>query len=660
MSAKKPQKQRTTASVKPPAVAHPIPEATLDKRLFYVLISIAGILFMNTLTHGFVLDDIAVIEQNRFVQEGFSGIPKIMTTFYWEGYWNSNAGLYRPLSLISFAIEWGISPNNPFIHHFFNVAFYALSIGLLYKLLQRMFPAFSPWIPFGITLLFAVHPIHTEVVANIKSRDEILCFLFFVLTFNYILKHGLSTAKHFLIAGILFLLCLLSKEAGILFLPIMGTYFLLFRKTGWLKTLRLFIPLIAVAVVWLAWHQYIIRSSEFERITYTYLDNSVVGCTSTASQLATGLSILGHYAGKSVAPVNLSYDYSYNQIPCASFGSPMTLFAILLLVACGYFIYRNGKKYPEIAFGLLFFLISISLVTNIFTLIGATMGDRLLYTPVLGICIVVVTGLYSLLKQTAIRTYAHGALYGVLFVGLLFSVASFKRNRDWASNETLFTADVEHAPNSARVHFNYGTILMAQLPENPEDQRPFLPEVISHFERALQIDSMDLGSHTNLGVCYYRTGEYAKSIEHTRKALISNPKDTAILANLADAYFKNNQPDSAIRYYELVVKSSGATARHYNYMGTAFFNQKAYEKAIASFRKGLERFGKDNQELLMNLGNAYGASGNFTEARNTFLHLTELNPNNKQALQMLAMSYQSLGDIPNAQKYADLANGKKP
>ncbi|ASS49738.1 MAG: hypothetical protein A3D31_09175 [Candidatus Fluviicola riflensis] len=651
------QKKSSANPISKPTAAVSIPqlsEAVLDKRIYWVLCAIAFLLFSNTLTHGFVLDDLAVIEQNKFVQEGFSGIPKIMTTFYWEGYWDSNGGLYRPLSMVMFAAEWGISPNNPFFHHFFNVLLYALSIGALYKLLRLIFNQYTLWIPCCIAVLFAVHPIHTEVVANIKSRDEILCFLFFVLTFRVVIRSELRSWKHRLIAAGLFLLCLLSKEAGILFLPVMGLYFLLFKQQKVLQIARTFLPIVLISIAWLAFHQWIIQSSVHERITYTYLDNSLVGCPDKASQVATGIAILGRYLLKSFVPANMSYDYSYNQIPCESFGSPIVLATLVVLIGMGYLIYRNWKKHPAISFGLLYFLITISLVTNVFTLIGATMGDRLLFAPVLGICIVVVVGLYLLLKQTEAKTSRTSAFYGVVFIAFLGCLFSFQRNKDWASNETLFAADVANAPNSARVHFNYGALLMAQLPEDINRQQSQLPEIVTAFERALAIDSLDKGSHINLGVCYYRLADYPKSIEHSQKAIEINPADITIVANLADAFFKANQLDSAVARYQKVIATKHATAGNFSFMGTALFNLKQYEKAIPVFQKGLKRFPK-NEELLLNLGNSYGASGQLEKAKETFLEILAINPNNKQVMQFLALTYQQLGDVQNAQKYAAMA-----
>jgi len=657
-------KQTKQPLKKQPAIKHPstpviavLSEDVIAKRMIWFLFAAAFLLFANTLGHGFVLDDVAVIEQNKFVQQGISGIPKIVSTFYWEGYWESNAGLYRPLSLICFAVEWAISPNNSFIHHFINVLLYAVSIALLFRLLRKLLTGYSVWISFFISLLFAVHPIHSEVVANIKSRDEILCFLFFVLTFHYLLKNDLSGLKAKLVASALFLLCLLSKEAGILFLPVIGAYFVLFRKDSVLKTTTILLPLIIISALWLCLHQYIIQTSPFERITYTYLDNSLVACDSSSSQIATGIAIAGHYLLKTVFPSNMSYDYSYNQIPCETFGSPIVLITLAVIAGLIFLIYKYWKSHPVISFGLLFFFISTLLVTNIFTLIGTTMGDRLLFAPVLGICMVIVYGAYRLLKQVNARTFSHSAAYGFSLLAIVASVAAVKRNKDWESNSTLFKADVIHAPNSARTHFNYGVVLMGELPENTERQASALPAVIAAFNRSIAIDPNEAGSHMNLGVCYYRLKDYSKSIEHTRKVMEIRPADKAIYNNLADAYFKTNALDSAIVYYQKTFDAKLATANTYNFMGVALFNKKDYPEAIAVFNEGMQHF-PENTEMLMNLGSAYGASENYPKALETFQRVLAITPGNKQVYRFLAMTYESLGDIPNTQKYFKLYQSK--
>lgn len=622
-----------------------------EKKLFWWLFAIGFALFASTLGHGFVLDDQAVIEKNAIVQQGFAGIPKLFTTFYWEGYWNSNAGLYRPLSMVMFAVEWGISPNNPFIHHFVNVLLYACTIGLLFKVIRLLLPSATPWLAFAVSLLFAAHPMHTEVVANIKSRDEILCFLFFLLAFRQLLKSHLATLQDQLITAGLFFLCLLSKEAGVLFLPAFVLYFLLFRKESILTLVKRFAPLVIVTSLWLGLHQWVINSSVHERINYTYLDNSLVGCPDKATQVATGFAVLGKYIWKAVVPIRMSYDYSYNEIPCVSFGSPLVIGTLLLVFGLLFLAWKIRKTHPLITFGIVFFFLTIALATHLFTLIGTTMGDRLLYAPSLGICLVIVGGVFHLFKKATAEKPHFSGLYTIVVLALVFGLISFRRNRDWASNETLFAADVTHAPNSARVHFNQGALLMAQLPEDLQLQQSRLPEIITAFERSLTIDPRDNGAHTNLGVCYYRMGAFKKSIYHSKEALKTNPDDSGILTNLGDAYFSDNDYKNAISVYQKVIGRKSTEAATFNRMGTAYFNLKKYPEAISIFEKGLKK-APDHSEMRMNLANCYGASGKLSAARLQLLEVVKLQPSNQKAIQLIVMLSEQLGDKEMATAYA--------
>ena len=154
--------------------------------LFYagILAAIAAILYLPSLGHGFVLDDPLVTTLNAYVQKGFAGLGDIFTHSYRAGSSVSTDSeyMYRPLSVAMFAIEWGIAPKTAGIHHFMNVLWYALSVGLLFLTLRKMLGERFALLAFGASLLFAVHPLHTEVVANIKSRDEIMSFFFSALT----------------------------------------------------------------------------------------------------------------------------------------------------------------------------------------------------------------------------------------------------------------------------------------------------------------------------------------------------------------------------------------------------------------------------------------------------------------------------------------------
>ncbi|MBK8806067.1 MAG: hypothetical protein IPO21_05220 [Bacteroidales bacterium] len=150
-----------------------------------ILISVF-IIYGNTLRNEYALDDAIVITQNDFTKEGFSGIGKHLSNESFTGFFKEekklvSGGRYRPLSFITFSLEYEFFGENPHVSHFINIVLYILLSLLIFKILLLLFKEENQvWykrISFWATMLFVFHPIHTEVVANIKGRDEILTFL---------------------------------------------------------------------------------------------------------------------------------------------------------------------------------------------------------------------------------------------------------------------------------------------------------------------------------------------------------------------------------------------------------------------------------------------------------------------------------------------------
>jgi len=650
--------KKQSSSIKQSASQKAIPVALVDnshvirRRLFWMLSIAAFILFASTIQHGFVLDDLAVIENNRFVQEGFGGIPDLFSTFYWKGFWDANAGLYRPLSMVMFAIEWAVSPNNPAIHHFINVLLYALTIGLLFKLLIKLLPNYSVWVSFAITLIFMVHPSHTEVVANIKSRDEILCFLFFLLTFRSILNAREGKTIDTVKTVILFLACLLSKEAGIMYLPILALYFWMVKKESIGPVFRKLLPLLIITGVWLIIHQLVIHSDPTPPIQYGYHDNSLIACEN-GSRYATGIGILGRYLLETIAPYNLSYDYSYNQIPCLSLTSLPVIGTLIALVLSAVIVVKTRKSKPEIAFGILFFFITIALVTNIFSLIGTTYANRLIYAPSLGIIIAFVIGIFTLFKVQQREKWQSAAGLISVLIGIIFSVKTIQRNKAWESNSTLFAADVQNSPNSARVHFNYGVLKMNTDELDSIGARQQLLLAASSFKKAVSIDSLDLGSYIDLGVTCFRLNQFEQSVRYTQKAINLNPNDTSLYANLGDGYFMINDFDSSVKALKKGVLWKDATPTNYKHYGISLFNLKRYEEAIPIFKKGLQKFPND-LEMASNLGNTYGAAANYGKAGQVFETIYAKDSTNVNALRLMVISYEQAGNRAKVAQYGPL------
>jgi len=149
--------------------------------LYFICGLFAFILYSNTLNHEYAYDDYPTIYGNQLTMQGVHGIPTLLRTAYWYGIDQENDWLYRPLSMVMFAVEWSLAPNQPALGHWMNVLWYVLSSLLLLRFLSDLLNQKNRLLAFAITLVWIAHPVHTEVIANIKSRDEIMCFLFSIL-----------------------------------------------------------------------------------------------------------------------------------------------------------------------------------------------------------------------------------------------------------------------------------------------------------------------------------------------------------------------------------------------------------------------------------------------------------------------------------------------
>ena len=614
------------------------------KILSLVLFLIAVALYANTFRHHYVLDDGAVIFKNKFTTRGFAGMKDLLTTFYWQGYWNYNDGLYRPLSLILFAVEWQFFPNNPYAAHTINILLYAFTAVLLFTLLRRLLKNFPITVPFISTLIFIAHPVHTEVVANIKSGDEILCFLLFISTTIYFLNY-IDTGKRLplFLSLIFYFLCLFAKESGLTFLAVFPLLIYFFRGYGLKDSLKKSIGFLIPAIVFIALHEYVISHSGYPMIKYNYHDNSLILTPNIASRIATGIYIAGDYLKLLLLPLQLSCDYSFNQIKPVTFMNIQVIATIILVVLMGIYAIKKFKERNALSFVFLYYVITMALVSNIIMLIGATMAERFLYGPSLSFCVLLAIAGYKYLRRNHFLIVAI-----VLFA--LYSIRTIARNADWKNNLTLFEKDVKTSPRSANAHYNYGILYMdsvALKAQDPEMKKRLLATSLNELSEAVHIDSMAEDAYKDLGLCYFYLEDYSKSIENLNRSLQLNSKDNSIYADLGNAYFRNNKFHEAIEALNKAIGAGFISDNTYNYLGSAYFKTGDYHTAIEVFNKSLEQH-PDDEEVLNNLGSAYATAHDYKQAINTFNKSLLVNPSNQRAYQFLGMIYQEMGDLQQA------------
>jgi protein O-mannosyl-transferase len=581
-----------------------------------LLLVVAGlILYCNSFKNEYALDDGIVIEKNDYVQQGFRGIPKILSTDAYESYYRQmnakqqlSGGRYRPLSIVTFAVEqqlFGskekVKPKTDLstLRHVVNVLLYIFSIvALFYFLLYYVFPS-RPEVAFLAAFLFLIHPMHTEVVANVKSRDEILSFLFVVLTFISAFRYRENGKVLTLFGGLIFYFCaLLSKEYAITLVALIPMLFFILKKDPFVKSILFAAPYFIVALLYIAIRYKIVGKGATEENT-DVLNNPYMFATAS-EKLATKIEVLNHYLRLLFYPHPLSSDYSYSTIPYTNFGNPavaVSIFIHLGMVAATIILFL---KRNILGFALAFYLLHLALVCNLFFDVGATMGERLVYHSSFGfvICIGVLLGwLLEKIGEEKNRRTALAVVSLLLFFPAAYAV--IPRNADWKNDNTLFIKDAQTVPNSALVNGNAGKayVDLSDLPENKPQEKELILKAIYHLNRAVTIHPKYVNGYLNLGVCYFKLKEYDQAKTYWDKAKTIFPNNPYLKRNfplLGVAYMNEalriggKNPAEAIRLLEKSVVCDPANPDLWYNLGGACFTVQNYKRAREAWNQTLQ------------------------------------------------------------------------
>ena len=631
-----------------------------------LIVGIFGLLlYSNTFSNGYVLDDFSAIKENNIVRQGIHAIPEIFKTSYRQGYLSVKDGLYRPLSLAMFAIEWDYFPDKPGVSHFVNVVLYGITGTLLFLMLCLLFtsPLLSPSpvergrgeaVAFITSLLFIAHPLHAEVVANIKSRDELLCFLFVLCSFILAFRYMESGKKKYILAGTAtYFLSLLSKETSITFLVLLPLALHFFSQASIRKNISITASFLGAAGVYLTIRYNVLQGAMADS-GISMADNIVVGAKTFSTHTGTCFYLLGLYLQKLIFPHPLSYDYSFNQIPIVSMGNIFSIASLLLYAAIGsyavFVLYKSLRPEADLtksassfsnpashilSFGILFFLVTIFLFSNLVLTIGTSMGDRLMYFPSLGFCICVAVLLARILKienSDLVQMSGHKKLLPVLVIIALFSIKTYSRNADWKDNYTLYSHDVELAPNSVKAHYYLGLELVkgvADAEPDAEKRKKIYEQGISELEKAVAILPSFSSAFTQMGVAYYRMKNYPKAIENYNKAEALKPSDAITLNNIGSVYFEwGKYPEASEKFREALRIDPRFVDAHMN-MGSVLGTLKDYNNAIASFQNAIT-YAPDNARAYFFIGVTYQNMGDKANANKYFQKAAQLDPKLKR------------------------------
>ena len=492
----------------------------------WLIMAFSFLIYAGTLFHDYTQDDAIVIYDNMFTTQGVKGIPGILKydTFYGffktEGKANLVAGgRYRPLTLVMYALEVQLFSKTKkdangkvvfdpmeekgkrntikFIGHLITILLYGLTGVVLYLLLLMMLRPvkgedFALFVSLVATFIFIAHPIHTEVVANIKGRDEIVTLLGSLAALYFSLKaYYQGKSMHNIWVGVIFFLALMAKENAITFLAVVPLTYYFFTKADTNKIVMQMIPFGIAAAAFLVIRTSILGAdfgsdicNELMNCPYLKVEGSKYIPYSDGEKMATIFYTLGAYVKLLFFPHPLTHDYYPYQIPIMNWGNMGSIVSLLLYLAMGAYAVWGMMKKNVVAYGILFFLIPLSIVSNLAVSVGTFMNERFLFFSSIGFCIVMGYWISRKLPGPVLNL----GLLAILVLG--YSAKTFTRTPAWKDAYALNSSGVKNSPNSARANLYMGTATFKNFYKKETDRnlkKEYLDEVNGYVTKALDI-----------------------------------------------------------------------------------------------------------------------------------------------------------------------------
>jgi tetratricopeptide (TPR) repeat protein len=637
------------------------------KQLFLLLI-IGFVFYANSLVNGYALDDGPMIKENNSVLAGTKGLKEIfgkhsMYAFYkkYNAADEFQGGRYRPLSIATFAIEqqfFGMKPGDEVVaedhtgqfhqakitgldafyvdveypggdgnpvkdkvfgsqistfhsetipRHLDNLLIYLLTIGFVLYLMREQVFKNNPDLGFFCALVFAIHPIHTEVVDNIKSRDELMALLFAVMTLVFAFSYSEKKKLRYLFMGMLSLFCaLLSKEYGVVMFALLPLFFYLILKKSAGGSMLASLPYFAIMLVFYIIRMIIIPPGQASHYHATeVLNNQYIAASGFAEKFCTKTYMLTRYLWMQLFPKNLCVDYSFKQIPFITFSDWHFWLSLVIHIGIVSATILLTIRRHILAFFLWFYLAHLFIISNLLMEIGTTLSERLIYSPSFAFCILAGYGLYYALQKLPDVSKQKTALLGVsLILVLVCGGRVMSRNADWKNDASLFTHDLSISPNSVLVCGNAakGYLDMSGLPENKAIEKELIEKAIPPLRNALRLHPKYLNGYTNLAFAYFKM-------------------------DMLDSTYANLLKGKQINQYNPLIRQYGGL---FLQKGLDAARKKDIPTAIMLFNKAVA-LDQNNAEIWANLGGAYFTVLDYNNARIAWENALKIDPNHVEA-----------------------------
>jgi protein O-mannosyl-transferase len=578
--------------------------------------------YLNALQCGFAFDDEGLIQKNSLVSAN-SDWQVSVTTPYWPP--PNDAGLYRPVVTGSYRLQNGLG-NGPFGFHLLNILIHLAVCLTLLGLLRKLFPG-RETVSLLATLVFAVHPLHTEAVTGIVGRAELLSALFGMIAYRVWL--GRPRWFGWLAACLCFALAMASKEGAVGWLLLIGAHRLgllgddrsyrtsgaagdapkakLVADTSFITGFLLYVLV-----------RYKVLGAIFGLSRVDYVDNPLFEAA-VDSRIVTALWVMAKGVALVIWPASLSADYSAFAIPVI--GSWLHPAALVLpaLVAAIYFAIRNSRRFPLLAWGLALYLATLLPVSNLLVPIGTILGERLLYLPSLGLILCLLVAGEHLLRRCF--SPSHGRVMAIVLSMVVIAGLggrTWRRNPDWNNTETLFASVVATEPQSVKGLANLGSEL---------SKRGELKRAEALYDRAIKLMANYPAGLIGKGYICIMEQRYAEAEALLSRARELNPESTKALLRLGNLYLEIERAEEGLDCFDQLLVLNPYSSDGWIGKASAHFMLGQYGESAAAWEAAhTHRDGKSDYRRY--LFAARHKAGMFEEAVETLESLLADQPEN--------------------------------
>jgi len=628
-----------------------------------VIVLLTAVVYLPSLRAGFVFDDPILITDN----------PMVKTRDGLYRYWfTAETSDYRPMAWSLWWVEWRLWGARAAGYHAVNILLHAVDAVLVWLVLRRLNPAPNAfWTRRGAwlaALIFAIHPVNVATAAWISEQKNTLSMLFFALSILLYLKFDNATdmepvdtrervptnamgpvgprscAAEWMWYGLSLAAGLLAQltKTAVVMLPVVLLGCVWWRRQrvprrDWWCSVPFFAASLILSLVTIVQH-------------HRALPKSFVATGGPAARLAVAGYVPWFYLSKALLPIDLTVIYPKWEVDPARWISyvPGLIWLGLFVV----FWWKRESWGRPVLFGLGYFVVMLFPVLGFFDqgFYSCTLvADHWQYYSIIGLIALAVAGGERIVRRIdGQRGYFGMAVAVAVLVAL--GAASWKRERVYADDETLWQDNVAKNPNAWLAQYDLG----GDLKRSGRVQ-----EAIEHYVQALRIRPDFAEAHSNLGSALAQLGRAPEAIAQYEQALKLKPNLAVVHYDYGVALEQTGRRQDAVRQYEEALRlNPGFPQAHFS-LGLALKQAGRAEEAVAQYAEAV-RLKPDYADAQINLGTALMQQGRTQEAIEHYEAALRIKPDNAEVHGNLGVLLAQLGRFQEAVDQYEQALRLKP